>query len=131
MSAPAADLNEARQAVIDRQVDRILAMLHAKIREQGFTQLEVQDRLGWGRSYISQLVNRQKSLRVDQIIAILRVIGVGEAGFFAEIFQRPFPPATATGSVPALEHEVFQLQKRVGRMELALRRLTQTLGSVE
>ena len=58
----------------------MLMVLRSKIRGRGLTQLEVQDRLGWGRSYISQLVTRQKSLRVEQLVLILEVIGVEPEG---------------------------------------------------
>ncbi len=71
----------------DRALDRILSRLRGLIRERGFTQTEVQDTLGWGRSYISQLVNRQKSLRVEHVLMILKVIDVEPEVFFAEIYQ--------------------------------------------
>ena len=38
---------------LERELDRVLTLLRNKIRERGFTQLEVQEALGWGRSYIS------------------------------------------------------------------------------
>jgi len=76
---------------IDKEVDRILTLLRNKIRERGFTQLEVQEKLGWGRSYISQLLTKQKSLRVEQVLMILEVIKVEPADFYRELFQ--FPPS--------------------------------------
>lgn len=78
---------------INRDLDRILARLCDLISERGYTQLEVQEALGWGRIYINQLVNRQKSLRVEHVLAILGVIGVEPADFFDEIyrFRRPTP----------------------------------------
>ena len=69
-----------------RQLDRVLTLLRNKIRERGFTQLEVQEALGWGRSYISQLLTKQKSLRVEQVLLILNVISVSPADFYAELF---------------------------------------------
>ena len=71
------------------EVDRYLTLLRNKIREKGSTQLEVQEALGWGRSYISQLVTKQKSLRVEQVLLILSVIGVDPSEFFAEIYAAP------------------------------------------
>ncbi len=79
---------------VERQLDRILTLLRNKIRQQGFTQLEVQEVLGWGRSYISQLLTRQKSLRVEQVLLILNVIGIDPATFFAELYP---PPASGSG----------------------------------
>lgn len=79
---------------IELHVERCLVLLRNKIREKGFTQMEVQEALGWGRSYISQLLTQQKSLRFEQIFSILRVIGVDPRDFFAELIGRPpQPPA--------------------------------------
>ena len=72
---------------VEKELDRILTLLRNKIREKGFTQLEVQDALGWGRSYISQLLTKQKSLRVEQVLLILGVIGVDPADFFGELYH--------------------------------------------
>jgi len=66
-----------------------LTLLRNKIRERGFTQLEVQEALAWGRSYISQLLTKQKSLRVEQVLLILNVIGVDPGEFYAELYQFP------------------------------------------
>ena len=75
------------QRDIDRVVDRVLTRLRNAIRERHFTQMDVQEALGWGRSYISQLLTKQKTLRVEQILLILNVIGVTPEDFFSEIFQ--------------------------------------------
>ena len=72
---------------VDRDLDRVLARLRQAILERGYTQLEVQEVLGWGRSYISQLLTKQKSLRVEQILQILNVIDFDPADFFGEIYQ--------------------------------------------
>ena len=72
---------------VDRDLDRVVTHLRHRIRERGYTQLEVQEVLGWGRSYISQLLTRQKSLRLDQILQILNVINLDPAEFWAEVFQ--------------------------------------------
>ncbi len=79
--------------IVDTEVDRYLTLLRNKIREKGFTQLEVQEALSWGRSYISQLLTKQKSLRVEQVLLILDVIGVEPAEFFAELYYYPSAPA--------------------------------------
>ena len=70
-----------------RDLDRILTALRNRIRECGLTQLEVQEALGWGRSYISQLLTKQKTLRIEQILLILNVIGLDPAEFWAEVYQ--------------------------------------------
>lgn len=74
---------------VENELDRVLMLLRNKIREQGFTQLQVQDQLDWGRSYISQLLTKQKSLRVEQVLRILNVIGVEASDFYAELYRFP------------------------------------------
>ena len=86
---------------VDSKVDRYLTLLGNKIRERGYTQLEVQQALGWGRSYISQLVTRQKGLRVEQVLLILNVIGVDPAEFYAELYTTPGPAYGAFRPAPA------------------------------
>ena len=75
--------------IVENEIDQILTLLRNKIRERGFTQLEVQEALAWGRSYISQLLTKQKSLRVEQVLLILNVIGVDPAEFYAELYHLP------------------------------------------
>ena len=79
----------AKNVAVEREVDRVLNLLRSKIHEQGFTQLKVQRALGWGRTYISQLFRKQKSLRFDQILQILGVVEVDPADFFAEFYRLP------------------------------------------
>ncbi|MCP3960361.1 MAG: helix-turn-helix transcriptional regulator [bacterium] len=93
--------------IVDKEVDRCLTLLRNKIREKGFTQLQVQEALSWGRSYISQLLTKQKSLRVEQVLLILSVIGVDPAEFFAELYY-PSGPMGFEGGGP------FPLQQRGG-----------------
>ena len=81
----------------DKELDRVLTLLRNKIRERGFTQLEVQESLAWGRSYISQLLTKQKSLRVEQVLLILEVIGVEPGEFFGELYQYPHSGARVRG----------------------------------
>ena len=85
--------------IVEKEVDQVLTLLRNKIREKGFTQLQVQEALSWGRSYISQLLTKQKSLRVEQVLLILDVIGVDPAEFFAELYHYP-----STGVFPGRGH---------------------------
>ncbi|MCP3961606.1 MAG: helix-turn-helix transcriptional regulator [bacterium] len=88
---------------IDRDIDRTLTRLRNAVRDRGFTQMEVQHALGWGRSYISQLLTKQKSVRFDQILMILNVIGVEPGEFFrgiydVDVLRRPGPRHTSRQS---------------------------------
>ncbi len=71
---------------VERDLDRVLNRLRNAIRERGFTQLEVQETLGWGRSYISQILTKQKTLRIEQVLMILNVIDVKPEVFWDEIY---------------------------------------------
>lgn len=76
---------------VDQEIRRILLALRTTLRSQRKTQLEVQERLGWGRSSISQLFTRQKRLRMDQILAILWAIDMPPEHFFADLYRLRLP----------------------------------------
>ena len=104
---------------LDREIERVLSLLRNKIRERGFTQLQVQDQLHWGRSYISQLVTRQKALRLEQILCILDVIQVSPTEFFGELYgfdrgSGPFQDDILEGADRA-ELEDLRRQLRLNR----------------
>ncbi len=116
--------------IVDRDLDRILVLLRNRIRERGFTQLEVQEHLGWGRSYISQLVNRQKSLRVEHVLLILNVLDVKPEDFWAEIYQFGAfgPPRPARHTAPSLlEAPGEPMHADVCRLQLLMKGLISVL----
>ncbi len=90
---------------VERDVDRILLVLRNVVLSRGYTQLEVQQDLGWGRSYISQLLTKQKSLRIDQALMILRVVGVDPGDFWAEVYRfGPFSETRPRRRGPSRRH---------------------------
>lgn len=91
----------------EKELDRVLTLLRNKIRERGFTQLEVQEALSWGRSYISQLLTKQKSLRVEQVLLILEVIGVDPGEFFAELYPTAIHLGSGDYSLSAMGRAPF------------------------
>jgi transcriptional regulator with XRE-family HTH domain len=110
---------------VDREVDRYLTLLGDKVRGQGFTQLEVQEALGWGRSYISQLVTKQKSLRLDQVLLILGAIGVEPADFFAELYSPRHHLSRA--AAPISQETAATLDRELPRLKAYLRAVSQQL----
>ncbi len=72
---------------VAHDIDRCLQLIRTKMEQLDYTQENVQTQLSWGRTYISQLLNKQKKLRLEQILAILQTIGVDRREFFAELFQ--------------------------------------------
>ena len=105
----------------ERELDRYLTLLRNKIREKGFTQLEVQEALGWGRSYISQLLTKQKTLRIEQVLLILNVIGIEPGEFFGELYGADLRKAPPMGTAA---HREFEQMKRMlqSMTELLLKR---------
>lgn len=114
---------------IEKEVDRILTLLRNKIRERDFTQLDVQGKLEWGRSYISQLLTKQKSLRVEQVLAILDVIGIDPSEFFAELY-RWAPAENAPAAAASTAHNSAreaELNARIGDLQDSIERVTRIL----
>ena len=87
---------------VERHLERVLETLRAAISGKGFTQLEVQESLGWSRCYISQLLGKHKPLRFEQLFAILNVLGVDPGDYFAEVFGAP--KRRAAGPRPPRRH---------------------------
>ncbi len=75
-----------------------LALLSKKIRERGFTELEVEETLGWSRDHIRQLKAGCQRLRVQDVLSVLGVLGVEPGEFFAELYAEP-PEAEGLGAM--------------------------------
>ncbi len=108
---------------VAREIDRLLAHLRSRVATSGWTQIEIQERLGWGRSYISQLFGKQKLIRVGQVLAMLSVIGVESSTFYLELYRptklgeaAPTSPAVAAEDTSQLRREVRELKALVLRM---------------
>ena len=116
-----------RRQAIDRDLDRILSRLRYAIHERGFTPIEVQEALGWGRSCISQLLTKQKTPRVEQILMILNVIEVKPRDFFGEIFQFGEDYGTLGKAQRPAGRAVSPLSKGPGDLGAEVRRLRSLL----
>ncbi len=66
-----------------------LTLLGKKIREQSFTELEIEDVLGWDKGHIQRLRVGFKGLHFDEVLSILGVIGVEPRAFYAELYGLP------------------------------------------
>ncbi len=110
---------------VEPEVDRYLTLLRNKIRERGFTQLEVQEALGWGRSYISQLLTKQKALRVEQVLLVLNVVGIDPSEFFRELYA--MPPYPGAGRPVADAEEDTRLRRELENLRSMVHGLTDLL----
>jgi transcriptional regulator with XRE-family HTH domain len=112
---------------VENDVERLLTLLRNKIRERGFTQMQIQDALQWGRSYISQILTRQKNIRVEQALRILEVIGVEPRDFFAELFRfAPYDGQAAPVAISA-EPKAHEVRSHVLELQDTVDRLTEIL----
>ncbi len=91
--------------MIESEVRKLHTLLERKIEETGYTQLEVEEALGWEEVTIAQLLAGEEELRVRQVFVILEVIGVDPKAFFAELY------GLATGELSA---ELAELKALVG-----------------
>lgn len=76
-------------APVAHEVDRYRIALRLLMKERGFTQLHLQELLGWGKSYLSQLLSGKKRLRVDQVVSILGVMEVPPLDFYTSLYTYP------------------------------------------
>ncbi len=80
----------------------MLALLVEKIHEQIFTELEVEEVLGWNRHHVHELTAGRKRLRVEDVLAVLGVIGVEPGEFFAELYGLPSRPRSLYAEIAEL-----------------------------
>lgn len=108
---------------IEYDIERTLVQLRTVIREKGFTQLDVQKELGWGRSYISQLFGRQKAIRLEQILMILKVVNVEPLAFFTEVYR----PGEGFSKLQVTRPEPAEQAAKLRGLELRLEALVSLL----
>ena len=89
---------------VDADLERILTLLRAEMKRRGFTQVDVQNALGWKGSYISQLFLKHKELRVRQLLQILAVIGHDPVTFMCDAFEQSQPEIDPSAPHEALRH---------------------------
>lgn len=110
---------------IDDNVDEVLSLLRNVMHRRGWTQAQVQSQLGWGRSYISQLFNRQKRLKMLDVLEILHVIGIEPGWFFSRIYHFPWsgsptrsnPVSTSTSVRSITEDDDIPMSERRWSLE--------------
>jgi transcriptional regulator with XRE-family HTH domain len=80
MEEPAADLSLA-----ERELRRIIKTLRKMVKDRGYRQSDLHTRLGWGRSYLSQVFTGTLSLRAEIMLAVLAGIRVHPCRFYYEL----------------------------------------------
>jgi transcriptional regulator with XRE-family HTH domain len=99
LSTPATNLTDLETAklypvqwpVMEPQTQHMITVLKATLRALGFTNREVESRLGVSRGYLTRLFSGVMDLRFDHVSEIAKVIGVEPD----EILRLAFPPSVA------------------------------------
>ena len=113
-----------------KEAERMLETLRRLIRERGFTQLKIQLVLGWVRIYISHLLTKQKTLRVEPLLQIVDAIGMQPAEFFAEHFKAPAAeaaPAPAAAPVVSGAEIELEIRRKLDHLQSGLTGLVRVL----
>jgi transcriptional regulator with XRE-family HTH domain len=79
------------------EVRRLRTMLKTAMKVLGFTNRDVERKLGLSGSYLSRLFSGMIDLKVDHVVAISRVVGIEPE----EMFQIAFPRKRKTQSAAA------------------------------
>lgn len=81
----------------ERHLNHLLESLRAVIGRRGFSHGEIEESLGWGGGRTEKLLARREAIDVEEVAAILNVIGVEPADFFGEVFPPGVARADASG----------------------------------
>lgn len=93
------------------EVRRLRTMLKAAMKVLGFTNRDVERKLGLSGSYLSRLFSGMIDLKVDHVVAISQVIGLEPE----EMFQIAFPKKKKAASPAALRlKESLEEYQRTG-----------------
>ncbi len=85
----ASEHDRRRHARWRAESGRALAYLRDLIEDSDLRQRDVEDRLGWRRGQLSQILNGHVELRTGQLELLLDALAVDPAGFFRELYPRP------------------------------------------
>lgn len=89
---------EARTDERSPEVKRLLSILKTSMRSLGYTNRDIEKKLGLSGSYLSRLFSGLIDLKVDHIVSISRALGMDPD----EMFQLAFPKRKKQPSVAAL-----------------------------
>lgn len=95
------------ESTAKKEADRIIGKLKVAIRLLGFTNREIERRLGYTPSYLTRLFSGQIELRFEHIVDIAQAMGLTADEFFAFAYPpRSDPPSETAGQLEALLEEL-------------------------
>jgi transcriptional regulator with XRE-family HTH domain len=92
---------------IDEEVKRATKLLETVMQAAGLTRKDLDQKLGAGPGYISQVLTGRMELKYRHILAILRALEVDPGAFFQTLYPEP----RAAGDTGMVEEFLKKLQK--------------------
>jgi len=98
------------------EVERVSEALREAIRRKKSSLRNVEQALGQGRGYMSQLLGGNVDIKLKHVFSVLGVIGVEADEFFLNVYSRSDPVAAVRGLVSRAELD--DIKSRLSRLEL-------------
>ena len=99
---------------VDEEVKRGTKLLETVMQAAGLTRKELDQKLGAGPGYISQVLTGRMELKFRHIISILRALDVDPGAFFQTLYPEPRPAAPEVGVVEEFLKKLQKLGVGVG-----------------
>lgn len=99
---------------VDDEVKRATRLLETVMQAAGLTRKELDQRLGAGPGYISQVLTGRMELKYRHIISILRALEVDPGAFFQTLYPELRPAAAEVGMVEEFLKKLQKLGVGVG-----------------
>jgi transcriptional regulator with XRE-family HTH domain len=103
------------ESEVEVEVDRVCEALREVIRRKKSSLRNVEQALGQGRGYMSQLLGGNVDIKLKHVFSILGVIGVKADEFFSHVYSRSDPVAAVRGLVSRAELD--EIKSRLTKLE--------------
>jgi transcriptional regulator with XRE-family HTH domain len=87
---------------------RLAEALRRRLAHTGVSPREIDRRLGWAEGTLGELLSGAAELRVKELLAILRSVGIEERSFFAELYDLE-PRCRATSGQGEIPYSIGKL----------------------
>ena len=102
------------------QMDPLIQELRARIRASGLRYADIEERAGFSKKYLSQLINGHVDLKVFQLFKILDAIHASPDEFFTAVARRyRKSPTTPEEQVAAVTRKLLPAVDEMIRQALA------------
>lgn len=78
---------EERHRLTDARLHELLTRLRLRIHYAPSTQREIEERAGFSKGYLSQILHGNIDLKLSHLLAVIDALEVEPADFFAELFD--------------------------------------------